>query len=759
MGVSVVDAIPVSPLAGARRAGQPMNARKRFIFLTLIMVGACAMVMAVMTAMLYRHDIKAHRERLQATVQSQARLIEAMARHDAVYEKNTPGGPTAATLNQIIDAHEHYEGFGETGEFTLARREGDFIVFIFRHRHGAVEYPASVAVNLDLSGPMGRALNGLSGTVIGRDYRGETVLAAHEPVAVLNLGIVMKIDLAEIRAPFIRTGLSAAAVALLVILTGTALFFRIGNPIIARLEEYSRDLEKEIVEHKRAEGALREYQIIVSNSTDMLALLSRHFVYLATNPAYLKAFKKTHDELIGHTVIDVFGEDFFKAVIKPHAELCLGGEEVNYQAWVDFPDYKSRYMDVTYTPCTNADDEIMGFVVIGRDITERKEAEETLRRQQAEQQIILNSVPAMIFYKDKENRFIRVNQALAEAAGMTIEEMEGESLFQLYPDLAEDYWRDDMEVMSTGKPKRHIIEPLETAEGKMWVETDKIPYRDLDGKIIGIIGFSLDITERKRTERARARLNAQLEAKNKELEQIVYVTSHDLRSPLVNIDGYGKELEYAIDDLRSALGSDKKPTEALEAADQLLAQDITDALRFIRTSTSKMDALLVGLLTLSRSGRAALTIDSLDMNDLMANVIEASKFQIKEAGAVLDIGDLPPCKGDAVQVNQVFSNLIGNALQYLDPERPGAIRISGRVEGERSVYCVKDNGIGIAPAHRQNIFEIFHRLDPAKSMGEGLGLTIVQQVLGRLWGKIWVESKLGEGSRFYVALPAVQKYQ
>ena len=291
------------------------------------------------------------------------------------------------------------------------------------------------------------------------------------------------------------------------------------------------------------------------------------------------------------------------------------------------------------------------------------------------------------------------------------------------------------------------------------METDKIPYRDLDGKIIGIIGFSLDITERKRTERARARLNAQLEAKNKELEQIVYVTSHDLRSPLVNIDGYGKELEYAIDDLRSALGSDKTPTEALEAADQLLAQDITDALRFIRTSTSKMDALLVGLLTLSRSGRAALTIDSLDMNDLMANVIEASKFQIKEAGAVLDIGDLPPCKGDAVQVNQVFSNLIGNALQYLDPERPGAIRISGRVEGERSVYCVKDNGIGIAPAHRQNIFEIFHRLDPAKSMGEGLGLTIVQQVLGRLWGKIWVESKLGEGSRFYVALPAVQKYQ
>jgi signal transduction histidine kinase len=107
-------------------------------------------------------------------------------------------------------------------------------------------------------------------------------------------------------------------------------------------------------------------------------------------------------------------------------------------------------------------------------------------------------------------------------------------------------------------------------------------------------------------------------------------------------------------------------------------------------------------------------------------------------------------------VGQAFTNLLSNALKYLDPARPGVIRISGVIEGERSVYSVEDNGIGIAAAHQENIFEVFHRLEPTKSEGEGLGLTIVRQVIGRLEGEVRVESKPGEGSRFLVALPATR---
>jgi PAS domain S-box-containing protein len=145
------------------------------------------------------------------------------------------------------------------------------------------------------------------------------------------------------------------------------------------------------------------------------------------------------------------------------------------------------------------------------DITERKRAEEELHKHREELQSIMDSVPAMIFYKDKENRFIQTNQALAEAMGLSKEELKGRSIFDLYPEHAEDYWKDDLEVMSTGISKRNIVEPMETSTGLKWVQTDKIPYKDALGNIIGIIGFAQDITERKMMEEALRRAYDELE--------------------------------------------------------------------------------------------------------------------------------------------------------------------------------------------------------------------------------------------------------
>lgn len=243
-----------------------------------------------------------------------------------------------------------------------------------------------------------------------------------------------------------------------------------------------------------------------------------------------------------------------------------------------------------------------------------------------------------------------------------------------------------------------------------------------------------------------------IEIKNRELEQIVYVSSHDMRSPLVNVDGYGRELEYSIEDIEKAIEDKSSVVSDIEA----LLPDMKDALYHIRNSTKQMDTLQKGLLVLSRNGRSALNVVTLDMNKLMERVLSSMNFEMTQIGAEIDIRDMPPCRGDEMQISQVFSNLIGNAIKYRSPDRTCKISICGKSDEREVRYCVEDNGIGIAPEHQEIVFELFHRLNPSETQGEGLGLTLVRQILGRLNGTITVDSVPGEYTKFHITLPAVK---
>lgn len=321
---------------------------------------------------------------------------------------------------------------------------------------------------------------------------------------------------------------------------------------------------------------------------------------------------------------------------------------------------------------------------------------------------------------------------------------------------SKEFFHDLWSTIGHGKVWRGEIKNRAKDGSYYWVDTTICPFLNEAGKPLQYVAIRTDISRRKADEANLQQFARELAEKNKELETIVYTVSHDLRSPLVNVQGFGKQLQRACAKIQESLATAGEGAVPVSALKQPVETSIPQALKFINAGVSKMDMLLAGLLRYSRLGRIVLTIQPLAMDALLADIVAAMKFQIDEAKAEVHVAPLPNCLGDRGQTSQVFANLIDNALKYRDARRPLRVEVTGKIEDGHAIYQVKDNGIGIAREHQPKVFEIFHRLDPVSTAGEGLGLTIAQRVLERQKGKIWVESEEGAGSTFYVSLPAAE---
>jgi signal transduction histidine kinase len=260
---------------------------------------------------------------------------------------------------------------------------------------------------------------------------------------------------------------------------------------------------------------------------------------------------------------------------------------------------------------------------------------------------------------------------------------------------------------------------------------------------------------------------ADLREANSEIQRFAYIVSHDLRSPLVNIMGFTSELEELRTDIFKRIGAlratavsvppapvvDGTAEPALEGEDKQLLQDFSEALEFIKSSIAKMDRLITAILNLTREGRREFEPVRIDTRELIEAIVTTVAHQAAEAHAEIRIAPLPEITSDRLALEQIFSNLIDNALKYLRPGVPGEVSVRGRTKLGFAIFEISDNGRGIDPKDHQRIFDLFRRAGTQDKPGQGIGLAHVRALVRRLGGTMSVSSELDNGSTFTITLP------
>jgi signal transduction histidine kinase len=304
------------------------------------------------------------------------------------------------------------------------------------------------------------------------------------------------------------------------------------------------------------------------------------------------------------------------------------------------------------------------------------------------------------------------------------------------------------------------------------------------GLVIALAGLSIFLVRRSSRARdeAETRLrdsNVNLEAAvderttdlreaNEEIQRFAYIVSHDLRSPLVNIMGFTSELEELRSDIFKRIAALARAQSAvsatadnvtdtvepmLEGPDQQLSEDFSEALEFIKSSIGKMDRLISAILNLTREGRREFEPVRIDTRDLIEGIVATVAHQAAEAEAQIRIEPLPNIVSDRLALEQIFSNLIDNALKYLKRGVAGDILVRGRTKLGFAIFEISDNGRGIDPKDHQRIFDLFRRAGIQDKPGQGIGLAHVRTLVRRLGGTMSVASELHHGSTFTITLP------
>ena len=361
-----------------------------------------------------------------------------------------------------------------------------------------------------------------------------------------------------------------------------------------------------------------------------------------------------------------------------------------------------------------------------RRIAELEEHADELREREIRYLTVLETADDAIFIKDAEGRYVVVNPVLARRLGRSRENLIGKIPTDIYPEpIGSKIRADDLETLQGGKMVENE-EGIMTPEGPRVFLARKVPIKESEGRVVGLLGISRDITGRKKLEEA-------LLAHTEDLEQFAYVASHDLQEPLRMVSSFVQLLARRY---QGAL--DKEADEFID---------------FAVDGAKRMQRLINDLLEYSRVGTQGRPPEVTDCEDILAQVTTNLKSSIEETEATITHDSLPTVMADPTQLSQLFQNLIGNAVKFCGDRKP-RVHVCATDEDGEWVFSVRDNGIGIDKEHADRVFAIFQRLHGrGKYPGTGIGLAICKKIVERHGGRIWLDSEECRGSTFYFTIP------
>ncbi|NEQ21274.1 MAG: PAS domain S-box protein [Microcoleus sp. SIO2G3] len=493
----------------------------------------------------------------------------------------------------------------------------------------------------------------------------------------------------------------------------------------------------DITEHKQVQEALykskERYRSLVEATTQIIWDTNVRGKFVTEQPRWSAFTGQTFDELKGWGWLNaVHPEDQFNTAKVWAAAVCdhtLCELEHRLRRY----DGEYRDMSVRAVPVMEVDGSIREWVGIHTDITERKQAEASLRKNAQMLQFLLEHTPAAIAMFDKDIKFHLASRRYLEDYNLCNQDIIGKSAYEVFPELP-NRWKEIHQRCLQGAVEQCEEDLFVRANGEQqWVKWELRPWTDSLGEISGLILCTEVITERRKAKEKLEQLNERLLHSNRDLEQFAYVASHDLQEPLRAVNSYAQLLA-------------RKYQGHLDVkADKYLG--------YIMEGATRMQQLINDLLEFSRVGTHGKTLQEIDTEVILSQVLADLKIAIAESQAIVTHDPLPTVIGDEIQLIQLFQNLIGNAIKFCR-EQPPRVHISVQQKKKEWVFEVRDNGIGMENEFFERIFTIFQRLHSRTEYpGTGIGLAVCKKIVERHGGQIWVESTLGVGTTFYFSIP------